>query len=188
MNNKQNGENVTNKQVFTTGEAAKICNVSQQTIIRCFDSGRLSGFKVPGSRFRRIPRPELVRFMQQNGMDMQRLGNSRTQVLVIGLSAVSVDAVIKTYSAGHNIKITHVEDAWSAGFEAKECSPNLILINPIVAGIDKQAIIKSLAANGSCEPLIVEVVNNSQNGLNMSREETDSKEVIRQAVQQLLSA
>ena len=121
-------------------------------------------------------------------MDMQRLGNSRTQVLVIGLSAASVDAVIKTYSAGHNIKITHVEDAWSAGFEAKECSPNLILINPIVAGIDKQAIIKSLAANGSCEPLIVEVVNNSQNGLNMSREETDSKEVIRQAVQQLLSA
>ena len=188
MNNKQNGENVTNKQVFTTGEAAKICNVSQQTIIRCFDSGRLSGFKVPGSRFRRIPRPELVRFMQQNGMDMQRLGNSRTQVLVIGLSAASVDAVIKTYSAGHNIKITHVEDAWSAGFEAKECSPNLILINPIVAGIDKQAIIKSLAANGSCEPLIVEVVNNSQNGLNMSQEETDSKEVIRQAVQQLLSA
>jgi excisionase family DNA binding protein len=188
MNNKQNGEDVTNKQVFTTGEAAKICNVSQQTIIRCFDSGRLSGFKVPGSRFRRIPRPELVRFMQQNGMDMQRLGNSRTQVLVIGLSAASVDAVIKTYSAGHNIKITHVEDAWSAGFEAKECSPNLILINPIVAGIDKQAIIKSLAANGSCEPLIVEVVNNSQNGLNMSREETDSKEVIRQAVQQLLSA
>ena len=26
------------KTVFTTGEAAKICKVSQQTIIRCFDS------------------------------------------------------------------------------------------------------------------------------------------------------
>ena len=42
------------KQVFTTGEAAEICKVSQQTIIRCFDSGRLQGFRVPGSRFRRI--------------------------------------------------------------------------------------------------------------------------------------
>ena len=29
------------KTVFTTGEAAKICKVSQQTIIRCFDSGQL---------------------------------------------------------------------------------------------------------------------------------------------------
>ena len=25
------------KQVFTTGEAARLCNLSQQTIIRCFD-------------------------------------------------------------------------------------------------------------------------------------------------------
>ena len=36
------------KTVFTTGEAAKICKVSQQTIIRCFDSGQLKGFRVPG--------------------------------------------------------------------------------------------------------------------------------------------
>ena len=46
------------KTVFTTGEAAKICKVSQQTIIRCFDSGQLKGFRVPGSRFRRIPRDQ----------------------------------------------------------------------------------------------------------------------------------
>ena len=36
------------KTVFTTGEAAKICKVSQQTIIRCFDNGQLKGFRVPG--------------------------------------------------------------------------------------------------------------------------------------------
>ena len=48
------------KTVFTTGEAAKICKVSQQTIIRCFDSGQLKGFRVAGSRFRRIPRDVLV--------------------------------------------------------------------------------------------------------------------------------
>ena len=188
MNNKQNDDNISNKQVFTTGEAAKICNVSQQTIIRCFDSGRLSGFKVPGSRFRRIPRPELVRFMQQNDMDIQRLSTGRTQVLVIGLSAVNVDTVIKTYSTGHNIKITHAQDAWSAGFEAKECSPNLILLNPKILGIDKQIILDSLAAGGTREPLIVEVADNSQKDLNAAQEATDSKEVIRQAVQQLLSA
>jgi len=51
---------------FTTGEAAKICNVSQQTIIRCFDSGALKGFRVPGSRFRRIPRDILYRFMKDS--------------------------------------------------------------------------------------------------------------------------
>ena len=33
------------KQVFTTGEAARICRLSQQTIIRYFDNGRLKGFR-----------------------------------------------------------------------------------------------------------------------------------------------
>lgn len=53
------------KLVFTTGEAAKICKVSQQTIIRCFDNGEIPGsFKVPGSTHRRIPRNALYRFMK----------------------------------------------------------------------------------------------------------------------------
>ena len=82
------------KQVFTTGEAAKICNVSQQTIIRCFDSGRLHGFKVPGSRFRRIPRNKLISFMKQNNMDLGRLGAGQIQVLVVGLSEPETDSVI----------------------------------------------------------------------------------------------
>ena len=54
------------KRIFTTGEAADICKVSQQTIIRCFDSGRLGGFRVPGSKFRRIPRADLIKFMREN--------------------------------------------------------------------------------------------------------------------------
>jgi two-component system response regulator RpaA len=188
MNNKTNENNNADKQVFTTGEAAKICNVSQQTIIRCFDSGRLNGFKVPGSRFRRIPKPELVRFMQQNGMNMNRFGSGCTQVLVIGLSAGSVDSVIKTHSVGHTVKITYAEDAWSAGFMSKECQPSLILINPTTKGINKQAIIECLVSSGSTKPLIVEVENNSHNGLNVQHHTTDSKEVIRLAVQELLSA
>ncbi len=57
------------KEVFTTGEAAKICRVSQQTIIRCFDAGNFKkqGFRVPGSRFRRITRKGLCTFMEENG-------------------------------------------------------------------------------------------------------------------------
>ena len=63
------------KTVFTTGEAAKICKVSQQTIIRCFDSGQLKGFRVPGSRFRRIPRDQLYSFMRDNGIPTDAFDN-----------------------------------------------------------------------------------------------------------------
>lgn len=65
------------KTVYTTGEAAKICKVSQQTIIRCFDSGQLKGFRVPGSRFRRIPRDQLFLFMRDNGIPTDALESGR---------------------------------------------------------------------------------------------------------------
>lgn len=61
------------KRVFTTGEAADVCGVSQQTIIRCFDSGRLGGFRVPGSKFRRIPYDDLLKFMQANSIPTEAI-------------------------------------------------------------------------------------------------------------------
>ena len=51
------------KPAYTTGEAAHICNLSQTTIIRLFDSGMLRGYRVPGSRFRRISHEALERFL-----------------------------------------------------------------------------------------------------------------------------
>jgi hypothetical protein len=59
--------------VFTTGEAAHICRLSQQTIIRCFDRAVLLGFQVPGSKYRRIPRESLVAFMAAHGIPQDRL-------------------------------------------------------------------------------------------------------------------
>lgn len=69
------------KEVYTTGEAARMCQVSQQTIIRCFDDGSLKGFRVPGSRFRRILRGQLYRFMKENGIPTDALGKPNALVL-----------------------------------------------------------------------------------------------------------
>ena len=146
MTKKTSKDAISNKQVFTTGEAARICNVSQQTIIRCFDSGRLHGFKVPGSRFRRIPRAELIRFMQHNKMDMNRLGEGPIQVLVVGLSAEEVDSVIQTHSAGKEIEIQHADDVWTAGFLAHKCNPGLILLSPAMA-VNKSSILATLSVS-----------------------------------------
>jgi len=189
MTKKTDDATGTNKQVFTTGEAAKICNVSQQTIIRCFDSGRLHGFKVPGSRFRRIPRAELIRFMQQNNMDLDRMDAGPAQVLVVGISASEVDSLIKTYAVGHNIQINHASDAWTAGFIAHKCSPSLVLISSGLAGVTKESIMLTLTSENGCnEPVIVVVENNWHNALNVNDQNVDSNEVIKKAVRQLISA
>jgi excisionase family DNA binding protein len=54
------------KRVFTTGQVAKICKVSPTTVQKWFDSGRLTGYRIPGSQDRRILRERLVQFLRDN--------------------------------------------------------------------------------------------------------------------------
>lgn len=56
------------KSAYSTGEVARICCLSQTSIIRLFDSGVISGYRIPNSRFRRIPHEELLRFIQTHGL------------------------------------------------------------------------------------------------------------------------
>ena len=53
--------------VFTTGQVAKICKVAPRTVSKWFDSGRLKGYRIPGSQDRRIPREYLIKFLKEHG-------------------------------------------------------------------------------------------------------------------------
>lgn len=56
--------------VFTTGQVAKICQVSHRTVAQWFDAGRLKGYRIPGSRDRRIPEEQLIKFLGDHGMPL----------------------------------------------------------------------------------------------------------------------
>ena len=58
------------KDVLTTGEVAKICNVASRTVSKWFDSGQLRGYRIPGSKDRRIPVSNLIKFMKSHGIPM----------------------------------------------------------------------------------------------------------------------
>jgi len=61
------------KKILTTGDVAEICNVASRTVHKWFDSGLLGGYRIPGSRDRRIPISELKRFLEENNMPMTSL-------------------------------------------------------------------------------------------------------------------
>src|SRR5215204_7253989 len=69
------------KDVLTTGEVAKICNVAPRTVSKWFDSGTLKGYRIPGSRDRRIPSAELIKFMRAHGIPVEGVNSGRTRVL-----------------------------------------------------------------------------------------------------------
>jgi excisionase family DNA binding protein len=61
------------KQVFTTSEVARICKVAPRTVGKWFDSGRLRGYRIPGTQDRRIPRDHLIQFLKEHGMPLGEL-------------------------------------------------------------------------------------------------------------------
>jgi two-component system, OmpR family, response regulator RpaA len=106
--------------VFTTGEAAKLCKVSQQTIIRCFDSGQLTGFRVPGSRFRRIPRESLYRFMKENGIPTAALEIDQRKILIVVRDEAVVDLIAESLGNDARFECRTVNNGFGAGLLAKE--------------------------------------------------------------------
>ncbi len=53
---------------LTPAECARRSGLSHATICRCFDSGLLKGYKLPGSRYRRILPGDLARFLRKYGI------------------------------------------------------------------------------------------------------------------------
>ncbi len=136
----QNGTYTTMKTVFTTGEAAKICKVSQQTIIRCFDSGQLRGFRVPGSRFRRIPREALYRFMKENSIPTDALESGRRRVLIVDDDQAVVDLIAEVLASDNRFEFKVVNNGFGAGMLANEYHPDLIILDVMLPDINGQVV------------------------------------------------
>ncbi|MDX2132009.1 MAG: helix-turn-helix domain-containing protein [Planctomycetota bacterium] len=128
------------KRVFSTGEAAAICKVSQQTIIRCFDAGRIGGFRVPGSKFRRIPREELLRFMRANNIpaDLLEAHSPVGRVLFVSEAGPVADAWASAMGEGVHWRIAR--DAFEAGREVERFRPHVLVLAGAVPGLTERTL------------------------------------------------
>lgn len=137
------------KTVFTTGEAAKICKVSQQTIIRCFDSGQLKGFRVPGSRFRRIPRDALYRFMKDNNIPTDALESGKRGILVVDDDPAVVELITEVLSGDNRFEVKVVGNGFAAGMSAKEDHPDLIVLDVMLPDINGKKVCELVRSDPS---------------------------------------
>ena len=135
------------KQVFTTGEAAEICKVSQQTIIRCFDSGRLQGFRVPGSRFRRIPRKDLLQFMKSNDIPTDALESTKRRVLVVDDDEQIIELFLDVLSRDDRFEVKSARTGYDAGMMTEQFRPHIVLLDYMLPDINGNLVCDRIRSN-----------------------------------------
>jgi excisionase family DNA binding protein len=139
------------KTVFTTGEAAKICKVSQQTIIRCFDNGQLKGFRVPGSKFRRIPREALYKFMKDNGIPTDALESGKRKVLLVDDDVDIVEMIHKALDEDGRFEVRIAANGFDAGMMVKEYRPDLIILDVMLPDINGKEVCHRVRSDNTLE-------------------------------------
>lgn len=146
------------KELFTTGEAADICRVSQQTIIRCFDSGRLEGFRVPGSRFRRIPRNSLMKFMKANSIPLDGMESGKKKVLIVDDDAEIVDLLVEVLTRDGRFDVKTATSGYEAGIRTQQFRPDCILLDYMLPDVNGNVVCHTIRQNPEFENIKIIIV------------------------------
>jgi hypothetical protein len=134
------------KQVYTTGEIAKICHVAPRTVSKWFDSGKIpGGYRIPGSLDRRVPRAALAAFLQRHGMPF----SDECDVLLVGLPVSVVMALREALPAARGFSVSDARNGFDAGLMAAEGVHTAILDVGRIGRGESIAIARSLSELGA---------------------------------------
>ena len=139
------------KDVLTTGEVAKICNVAPRTVSKWFDSGALTGYRIPGSKDRRIPLNQLIRFMKHHGMPLNGLMTGCTRVLIVDAEKDVVEVLEKILEDDAKYEVEVARTGFAAGVLADKFRPHVILLDMHLGDVDGREIAKSVKANADLQ-------------------------------------
>jgi two-component system, OmpR family, response regulator len=157
------------KWAYTTGEAAKVCKLSQQTIIRCFDSGELEGFRVPGSRFRRIPRDKLVAFMQKHKIPMDGLESEKIRVLIVDDDPQIVDVLLEFLRQDGRFETRTAQTGYAAGVLTMEFQPDVVILDYLLPDVNGDVVCRTIRENERLADTKILVISGAANPAEVDR-------------------
>ena len=132
------------RNVLTTGDVARICNVAPRTVSKWFDSGQLKGYRIPGSKDRRIPVSELMRFMKMHNMPSVEMPSGKIRVLIVDSNEDAASALAETLRTRANYDVQTARSSFETGVIVQKFVPHVLLVNLLAKGIDAKDICKSV--------------------------------------------
>jgi len=110
------------KELLTTHEVSRACEVSPRTVVKWIDTGRLNGFRIPTSRHRRIPRSSMLEFMRQHNFPPAMIVEQQPKILTFQTD-VSTSDILQQEIEHWEIRIENdvIDAALYAGLEKPHC-------------------------------------------------------------------
>jgi excisionase family DNA binding protein len=139
------------KDVLTTGEVAKLCNVAARTVSKWFDSGQLEGYRIPGSKDRRIPVQGLMKFMQAHGIPLDGLMSGNTRVLIVDGDKEVISALERVFADQTEYVILTSDNPFTAGLECERFRPHVMLFDLSICGDNYASFAKAFQGNAELQ-------------------------------------
>ena len=158
------------KTIFTTGQVAKICKVAPRTVSKWFDSGRLRGYRSPGSQARRIPREHLIRFLKEHGMPLGELEDEAMgKILLVGSDLMTRSSLNEMIS-NDDFKIEIASSGFEAGIQAESIHPDCVVVDFVMGREEALMIAQNLRKNAEFhETVLIGLLSDDDNASGFDR-------------------
>lgn len=125
---------ISHRDILTTTEVANHCRVSTKTAAGWIDSGRLRGWKIPGSMDRRVAVEDMIEFCREHKVP---IGDLETRI-TIGVLCVGPDETLPLRLVdalpAERFRVFGAPDAFEAGAIAARLRPRVAIVDFAVAG------------------------------------------------------
>ncbi len=128
------------RDVLTTGEVAKICHVAPRTVAKWFDRGELRGYRIPGSKDRRIPTSQLVKFMRAHNMPLDTLETGQIRTLILDADRIWSEALCGKLLEDEAYLVRTAPSAFEAGYVVAAFKPHILLVDVRQTDVQPQTL------------------------------------------------
>lgn len=118
--------------------------MAPRTVSKWFDSGELKGYRVPGSKDRRIPVNDLIRFMRHHGMPLGALDSGKTRILIVDQDGERAESLVSSLARHESCEVEAAASAFGAGIAGSRFSPHVILVDVAVRGLRRSDLSTAL--------------------------------------------
>jgi len=142
----EEGDSMIRKEAYTTGDVAKLCQVTINTVVKWIESGELIGYKLP-SGARRIKHRDLLEFMRRRGIPTDAIEGEGFKVLVVDDDEEILKMLRRVFTRKKGYTLFEATKGFEAGFIASKEKPDVVFLDIALPDIDGRKVVEMMRAS-----------------------------------------